>query len=199
MSIEDVELNRLCREIRNEYKRQKEMYTRASYKPHKRYDAVSAWVSAAKLCKRLGASPVDFVTAQFKMRTGAIFANTLGGDIAERAYKQFRAQFAGRHSEEDIDASRSVGQTDILNRIATVKLLLQNKTGDTSLINEANIQELLRTPWMFDPLAVMLLAGHREEVKEEFCETAKRIYDENPYLRVAVEEMDLDASVLYDP
>lgn len=199
--VKQAELANLAAKIKTEYCRQYKIRNRKTYSPHKRYDDIQIWLTCAALVQKLKAYPEDFISAQFRYRPGTVLPSTLGGATAEKCYKQFT--FAAMASADklnlngnDTDAKLPPGETELINRIAGLKGMLYHLTKDASLCTPTAIAAILKTPWMFDPFAVMVTSGFDPAIRKEFKQAALDATVDSPYLLRAAKSLNFNISYL---
>lgn len=200
--LEQTHLAWLARQLKDAFRRKKAARDRKPYRPHKRFDDNACWMRTAKLVARLNANPEDFIEAQFRLSKSTVFANTLHGATAEKRYKQFVALSSGLRADKlddlQLDHAVTPGKADLAGRMANAMSVLQAAVGSTNPLLPEVKQYILSTPWMFDPLVIMLLAGQDADYQREFGKDARDMLMNSPYLRAAAEEMSLDLEHVYN-
>lgn len=200
--LENTHLAYLAKQLKDAFRKKKSERDRKPYKPHKRFDDKACWLRTAKLVSRLKANPEDFIEAQFRFSKSTVFANTLHGPTAEKRYVQFVSMTSGisadKIDEMDLATVVTPGKADLAGRMANAMAVLESAVGTSNFLHPAAKQYILSTPWMFDALIVMIMAGQDPEYQRQFGEEARQMLTASPYLRTAAEEMSLDLEPIYN-
>lgn len=200
--LENTHLAYLAKQLKDAFRKKKSARDRKPYKPHKRFDDHACWLRTAKLVSKLRANPEDFIEAQFRFSKSTVFANTLHGATAEKRYVQLVAMTSGVSADKidkiDLTTAVTPGKADLAGRIASALAVLKSAVGTSNFLHPAAKQYILSTPWMFDALTVMIMAGQDPDYKRQFREAALHALVVSPYLRLAAEEMSLDLEPIYN-
>lgn len=187
----DISVEEMSTLLRKLYARHKQIRERKPYRPHKRHDGDTHWKKTAELVLRLKADPEDFMDAQFNMRFGPVFANTLWTPTAEKAYKSYKFAVANKNPGRETS-----GVIELKQRRAGVLSMVHHHTGKRDAETVDVIAEFLANPYMYDPLLVMLMVGDNPDIKEKYNQAAVEDIRENPYLRTAAKKLNLHIEYL---
>lgn len=162
------------------------------------------WLRAAKLAKRLKATPENFVTSQFEGAKGHLFINALSGPSAEYRYNNWYRYKTNAYAREYDETQKDMPVThgvdidlmDLQGRIMSTYDSLDYYCGGTNLTDPVIARKALDIKLHWDPIIMMLL-NPTPTFKEAFGERAKQQLDDSPGLRSAIQKLGFEMVLEY--
>ena len=204
ITIEDVRLNQLAKELQDTFARWKESRDKRPYKPHPRTKKLDTWLKIARTVRRLNANPDDFVAAQFHSIPGTIFANHLLGQNAVSRYESYIQRFGVPNVHKQQVDSSSVAVDKIVFTQMQESTRLSKILGKSFQLNKETIKDpkvkkaILDYSWLCNPLYVLMQDPTDEELRDTFLLDALNELEEDPSLRAGYAALNYDTSLLYN-
>lgn len=150
----------IARQLSKAYGFYFEKRMRRPYRPNPRASSQESWQRVARTCIRLGADPQHYMAAQFEFAKSLPIPNTLHADKAVKNYVRYQvtALYVDSDNSSGIDtgARMSPGVTLIKTKIADTAMHLQSLSGITDVTSIEAEEFIVKNPWHFDSLSVML-------------------------------------------
>lgn len=184
----------LAQQIRTEFRRAKQRLTGKSYRDP-RNDKEAAWIKAAKLCKKLGASPEDFVAVAFDRvgvsPTGPLPSH-LGGKVMRERFTEFQrsteitttkivVEKTVDENGNEITSERYVTYNEFQRSVTVWISTTYSAITSASQSFKMNMREVLEDSTItLDPIARCLIGWGYPAVREQFGYKAKQFFKDNP-------------------
>ena len=192
MDYEYNELFNLAGVIKDSFFQRKTVQKGKKYKPHPKFADNNLWVDIARVCKKLGADPNDFLDAAFHYNSvpKGPFPTQLKGDAIERWYAEHSAGL--KESNKDNDTVLS-GKVDLEIKSAMKACLKRHEREKVDPIKTL-FNPIMKIP----PYVRIILMKNSLESLVRFGEEVHEYIKVSPGLKKVLKQKGLNLELMYE-
>tara|TARA_B100000579_G_scaffold437938_1_gene470083 strand:+ start:2800 stop:3399 length:600 start_codon:yes stop_codon:yes gene_type:complete len=192
MDYEYNELFNLAEIIKDSFFQRKSAQKGKPYKPHPKFTDKDLWVEIARVCKKLGADPNDFLDAAF--RHNAVpqgpFPTQLKGEAIERWYADHAA---GLKADNKDNTTVLSGKVDLEIKAAIKACLKRNEREKVDPVKTL-FNPIMKIP----PYVRIILMKNSLESMVRFGEEVHEYIKISPGLKEVLEQKGLNLKLMYE-